>query len=112
MPKLLTSLLIAVILLALPAAGRKCEPIRYVPADSVVVWGDSTDIQSRALAVDEQLRPRPSSFAVPQGKRLRAVRQQWQRELLPWFNVVGSLGENLSHEPGTQAANVLYAAMQ
>ena len=112
MSRILASLLLTACLLSLPAVGRKREPIRYVSADSVVVWSDGTDIQSRALAVDGQLRPRPSSFATPQGKRLRAVQQTWQRELLPQLNVVGSLGENLSHEPGTQAANVLYAALQ
>lgn len=112
MPRILASLLLTAFLLTLPAVGRKREPIRYVSADSVVVWSDGTDIQSRALAVDERLRPRPSSYEPPRGKQLRTVRQVWQREQLPHLNVVGSLGENLSHEQGTQAANVLYAAMK
>ena len=107
MPRILASLLLTAFLLTLPAVGRKREPIRYVSADSVVVWSDGTDIQSRALAVDERLRPRPSSYEPPRGKQLRTVRQVWQREQLPHLNVVGSLGENLSHEQGTQAANVL-----
>lgn len=78
---------------ALQAQKLLKEPLTYVPADSVVIWGeDISDLRGTALKLDASLTEQP--LGEPGNKKdfVRKIKK-WQTEYLPQINLAGGLGE-------------------
>ena len=78
------------------ADSRLEEPLTFVSADSVVVWGeDRSDYRTTALSVAAQLQVRPVQVERVVKKQLQKDRTHWQKELLPSLNLSGAVADEL-----------------
>lgn len=70
------------------AQKRLKAPLAFVPADSVVLWGESyNDLRGMALRVDKTLQ---AKMLKPVGQEYKKALKTWRKELLPAATLTGA----------------------
>lgn len=81
-------LLLTLFLTTSSAQKRLKTPLAFVPADSVVLWGESyNDLRGMALQVDKTLQARTIS---PAGKDYKKELKTWKKETLAGATLTGA----------------------
>ena len=94
--KLHSWILTALLPLMSTAQKQLKTPLTFVPADSVVIWGESyNDLRGMALQVDKNLA---AHSIQPLGKSYKASLKAWKKNLLPALAVSGLHPEKESDE--------------
>ena len=76
------------------AQKRLKTPLAFVPADSVVLWGESyNDLRGMALRVNKTLQARAVK---PVGKAYKKALKAWKEETLPTATLTGACEKGLS----------------
>ena len=76
------------------AQKRLKTPLAFVPADSVVLWGESyNDLRGMALRVNKTLQARAVK---PVGKAYKKALKAWKEETLPTATLTGACKKGLS----------------
>ncbi len=75
------------------AAQKKLkQPLEYVPADSVVMWGEGTEnFRAVALGIDKALKEQPVKAS---RKAFKKKLKAWRREWLPLLSLTGARNED------------------
>lgn len=97
--------------LSLGAQDRLPHPLRFVPADSTLIWGlDNSHLTSTALKADRSLSEQPFSADGVSKKAFRAAVRAWKESVLPTLSLTGGDDGKPAGAQAVAAANTLAAA--
>ena len=94
MKQVITWLMVSLVL-ALPALADRTldKPLRFVPSDSTVVWGeDRSDFRATAMTVIPHPESREMIVGDMDAKTFKKMEKEWKKEIAPAFDILGGQG--------------------
>lgn len=105
------ALLLACTFPSLGAQERLRHPLRFVSADSILIWGlDNSHLKATALRADGNLTERPFVVGDMSDKEFRAAAKEWSESILPSLSLSGGSEDEAPGGQAVAATNTLEAA--